>query len=500
MSSIFNSFITQNITRIYYDSIENHQKNEMNYTIKYYYNVLLKLVQTNHQYIINKIPTNKIGFNTILEERKKEVNNYFTSLIQNIKKSENDSLSFDNQISALKVAKTNFFKINNILSDNIINTNASLTTRTGKILNLRNNKVNDEMSLTSRFYLENIISGKEIEELYEQITKKVFVYLNLEKFKDLLLENWIFDQDDFINKLNTTLYNSNVEISQEFSTLKKDFTDQLENQITRYFTKAIIEQRIADLYKSEVKELENSQVEGIKKYIVEILNKIKDHFKNEAIRLNSTSNSFSKDYTQIQNRLNEYKNEIFNKLKNTIFKIIDDFHQNMINKVYIDYVEKYLNEYIIESKKFTSGYEEEKLLNSSYNLREITDNIIENFVNDYKKITQLKIDSKYDDYYQKIKDKVNLDNLQKLINNEISEGFNSILYPILKEIEKFNSDDAGYNQYDLNNDIQNDIQSTINSKISEIEKIMNTTKGNNYQVELNVLEWEILDFTNSIFF
>ena len=51
MGSIFNSFITQNITRIYYDSIENHQKNEMNYTIKYYYNVLLKLVQTNHQYI-----------------------------------------------------------------------------------------------------------------------------------------------------------------------------------------------------------------------------------------------------------------------------------------------------------------------------------------------------------------------------------------------------------------------------------------------------------------
>ena len=259
------------------------------------------------------------------------------------------------------------------------------------------------MSLTSRFYLENIISGKEIEELYEQITKKVFVYLNLEKFKDLLLENWIFDQDDFINKLNTTLYNSNLEISQEFSSLKKDFTNQLENQITRYFTKAIIEQRIADLYKSEVKELENSQVEGIKKYIVEILNKIKDHLKNEAIRLNSTSNSFSKDYTQIQNRLNEYKNEIFNKLKNTIFKIINDFHQNMMNKVYIDYVEKYLNEYIIESKKFTSGYEEEKLLNSSYNLREITDNIIENFVNDYKKITQLKIDSKYGDYYQKIK-------------------------------------------------------------------------------------------------
>jgi hypothetical protein len=41
-SQIYNSLIVQNITRLYYDSIEAHQKSEFNYTIGYYYNILNK--------------------------------------------------------------------------------------------------------------------------------------------------------------------------------------------------------------------------------------------------------------------------------------------------------------------------------------------------------------------------------------------------------------------------------------------------------------------------
>ena len=92
----------------------------------------------------------------------------------------------------------------------------------------------------------------------------------------------------------------------------------------------------------------------------------------------------------------------------------------MINKVYINYIEKYLNEYIIESKIYTSKYEEVKLLNSSYKIGEIIDNIIDNIVNEYKIITKLKIDSKYNDFRSKIKHKVNLDDLQKLINKKLN--------------------------------------------------------------------------------
>ncbi len=65
-----------------------------------------------------------------------------------------------------------------------------------------------------------------------------------------MIDNWIFDQDEFINALNITLYNSNITIKKEFETLKEDFSNKLENQITRYFTKEELENRINELYKS----------------------------------------------------------------------------------------------------------------------------------------------------------------------------------------------------------------------------------------------------------
>ena len=52
----------------------------------------------------------------------------------------------------------------------------------------------------------------------------------------------------------------------------------MESQITRYFTKEELENRINELYKSEVKDLENNQVETTKQKIIEILNKIKRTF------------------------------------------------------------------------------------------------------------------------------------------------------------------------------------------------------------------------------
>ena len=359
--TIYKSLILQNITKIYFDSIIIHQKNEFNYTISYYYNYLLKLVKSTHQYIINKIPINNVGFNNTIEQRKKEVNDLFNSLIQDIIYSKNLTLSENRIIYVLQVPKTNFFKVNNILSDNILKTNNSLSTIISNILMIRNNKVNNEFSLTSRFYLENSINGKKVEEFYEQINNKGFVYLNLEKFKELLIEKIIFGQDEFINKLNKILYDFNLEISQEFLTLKEDFSNQLESQISNFLTKDEIEERITELYKSEVKELEITQIKEIKQNVMEILMKIKEHLSKEAERLNTTLNSYNIDYTIIQNRLNEYKKDISNKLETVIFKIIDDFHQNMIDKVYINYVEKYLNEYIKESKAFTSQCEEVKL-------------------------------------------------------------------------------------------------------------------------------------------
>ena len=71
-ASIYKELIEQNIITIYFDSIETHQRSKFNYSIIYYYNYLMNIVQSTHQYIINKIPTNYLGFNKLFELRKKK--------------------------------------------------------------------------------------------------------------------------------------------------------------------------------------------------------------------------------------------------------------------------------------------------------------------------------------------------------------------------------------------------------------------------------------------
>ena len=87
--------------------------------------------------------------------------------------------------------------------------------------------------------------------------------------------------------------------------------------------------------------MEDNQVEEIKQNIIQILNKIKKHISEEAIRLNTTLTSFNKHYSIIENRLNGFKTGIYNKLNSTIFKILEDFYQIMFQQVYTNYIEKY---------------------------------------------------------------------------------------------------------------------------------------------------------------
>ena len=89
--------------------------------------LIIKVIKSTHQNIINKIPTNNVGFNNILDRRRTEVNDLFNYLINNIINSENEALTFDKQIYVLQVPRTNFFKINSILSQNVLNTNISLS-------------------------------------------------------------------------------------------------------------------------------------------------------------------------------------------------------------------------------------------------------------------------------------------------------------------------------------------------------------------------------------
>jgi hypothetical protein len=263
MAQSYLSILNNNITKNYFNSIVKHQKSEFNYTIAYYYNIFLKLVKSSHQNVINKLPSNPIGFNNIINKRKEEVNSIFNALIKKIEDSKNEALNLGQQLYILYVPETNFFKVNDILRNNDLNNNNILSQILSNIYSISSNKENDEFSLSSRYYLENSEIGRQIQELYKQIVEKVFVYLNLENFKNILNENWIFDQDGFIKNLNDILYNSNLEIQKELKLEEEKYISSLEQEIKKTYSKEEISQKINENYKTGVKKLELNQINDV---------------------------------------------------------------------------------------------------------------------------------------------------------------------------------------------------------------------------------------------
>ena len=493
MAGFYLSILNSNITKNYFNSIDLHQKTEFNYTITYYYNILLKLVKSSHQYVISKLPSNPIGFNNIINIREKEINDIFNNLIKKIEESQNEALNFDQQLYVLQVPETNFFDVNNILRDNVQTTEKNLNSKLAEIRKLKNSKFNDEFSLSARFYLENSESGKQIEELYEQINEKVFVYLNLEKFKELLIENWIFDQDEFIKNLKNILYNSNLEVEKELNTEKGKFMKSLEEEITKTYTKDQVAIMINNHYKNEIKDLELNQINDIRQNINDILYKIKQEFTEETKRLKETSNSYNKDYSKIEKRIKNYKIEIVEKIKKNIFSAINDFHQNINTKIYTNYYESNLNDYMSEAQKTTSNFGKIDLLSASYDVGEIINNIIKNLCKNYKTYVKNEIDFNYNNSYLEIKNKVEFEKLENLINEQIDDSYNSILLVSLKEVATNEIGIEGYNPYDLGDNIVNNINEIITTKTNNIKDIIESTKGTNFEIDIK--KWKKMDFS-----
>ena len=403
-------------------------------------------------------------------------------------------MNSNHQLIILNVNETNFFGINDILNSYNISTYNNLVSILGNIYKLKINKSNDEVSLSARFYLQNSESGKQIEEFYEQIDKKEFVYLNLEKFKNIVLDNWIFDQDGFIKNLKDVLYISNLEVKKELKIEKEKYISVLEREITKCYTKEEISIKINKEYKTEIKNLELSQINDINKNIKDILDKIKREFTNEAKLLKESSHSYNKNFTKIQERVLYYKNHIIENVKTNLFSIINTFFQNINDTIYTNYFVPYLNEYIFQAKEITSQYGEIRLLNDSYNLGELITNLIKDVTYDYKNFIKYEIKSNYDETYLNILKIYENQKWEKLIKEKIDESYNSILYPVLKDVAKYDIGIIGNNAYDLPDNIIKDINEIIITKINNIKNIMDSTKGNNFEV--NIKKWKIMDSSN----
>ena len=237
--------------------------------------------------------------------------------------SKNSTLNLENQIYILQKPETNFFETNSILTNSQINLNNSLTNISREISNIKNDKTNDEFALTLKYYLENSENGKQINDFYEEINNQVFVYLNLEQFKETILNNWIFDQDDFIKKLNWTLYNSNLEISKEFYSQKETIQSKLFEIVSENFTNDEIIHIINNLFTTSYKNLEEDEINEIKLNIQEIVQKLKENLIKEQERIETFATSLNKDFTIINQTIENYKNNIFSTVNKTIFNVVD---------------------------------------------------------------------------------------------------------------------------------------------------------------------------------
>lgn len=497
MAQTYETLINQNLTIKYFESIESFQRNELNYTISYYYNYYIKVIKQAYQFVLNKIPINSNGFYDILNERKKEINDGFNSLIKKVKDSYNNDISYKKQKYVIQYSDSDFFDIGSILSDNLISSHESLKNKNDRLYEFIGYD-DDQYSVVSRYYLENSESGKQMAKFYEPINDKTFIDLGLYRFKDILLDNWIFDKNEFIIKLNESLINLTKDIDKDFEFKKKEYSEILENEIVKILRNESIENKISNFYLSEIKDLDSNNINKINENINGILNKINEYIIYETNILKTSLTTYNNDYSKILSTLNEYKNEIFNKFNSTIFIVINEFYSNINEKVYKDYIEKGLNEYIEETKKVTSTNEnckEYPLLTSSYKVGEQINSILDEIVQRYKDKTRKTIDFKYQQYYQKIKKSINLDEIKNLINKALDNYYSSTLEPALKQFAIYNPGDEKYTQFDFSNEEKNDINKIIEEKIENIKKIILLTKGNNFEVDIYFYSWEPMKFS-----
>ena len=217
------------------------------------------------------------------------------------------------------------------------------------------------------------------------------------------------------------------------------------------------------------------------KNINDILDKIKEEFAKEAKLLKETSKSYNKDFTKIHERLFLYKAYIIEELKTNLFGIINTFFKNIKYKIYINYYASSLNKLIYEAKEATSKFGEIKLLSDSYNVKELIDNIVNNLTKDYKDFFKNEIKANYDEINLDIKKIYENQIWENLIKEKIDESYISILYPVLKEVAKYDIGIAGYKTYDLNDNIIKEINEIIDTKINNINIIMDSTKGDNFK-------------------
>jgi gas vesicle protein len=249
-------------------------------------------------------------------EKKNETEMYFDLIFKNLTYSENIAINLENQISILNIKEDDFFQINTKIKKTINELDDYIDEKINDIIDIElfhNSLDITQHSLTTRYYLENKEFGKLLEEIYEPLEEGTFFYLDLDNFKGLMIQHWIFDGNYFTNILNDAIYEANKEIKSELGVKFEEYKDTIENEINKFFRKDIVN-IVRELFETNIKSLSLDQISNINNAIQENLKDIKDLVKNDLKRIDSDDKNYY-NISQVNRTFIFYKEYIYEKNK-----------------------------------------------------------------------------------------------------------------------------------------------------------------------------------------
>ena len=483
MGEAYQTIIKTDLITNYFKSIHLFQQSEFNYTITQYYQYFYKLVNNSYTYILANLPREETDDNYFFIERKDKTIKYFDLIFTNISLSQSNSVSIAYQKSILGKEEIDFFQLNTKISKGIADMDEFIDDKIDDIIDLELFESSLEItqnSLTTRFYLENKEFGKLIENIYEPVDSGNFFYLNFDKFKHMMEDNWIFDGNYFTNIINEALYNSNKEIQNDLNIKYEEYTTIIENEIKTFISNNI-EVVIRQLYSDNIAELQATQIANLKTLIMGIMTTIKEKIQTKVEKLELQADKYY-DVSELNDTIQFYKEYIIERVNNSLSGPLSELYKIIKNFLYDNCIEKALDLYLEVAKKQTLAekYKEYSMMNSTYKIGEIVYNLTEDAVKKYKIKARKMIFFKFIEYHQKNLRTIGFIKLRNDIMDELDNMYNIIVSKLDEHNGKL-SDSTKRENYDFDTSMKTQINGTIDLAIMGINTIILTTKGTNFK-------------------
>ena len=483
MAENYRTIIQVDQTENYYNSIILFERSELNYMVSYYYNYLMRLISKSYNYLMQNIEMYENDYNEILKERKAELTKSFNNIEIKIFLSEKQTI--DNQISILNVNETDFFNVKYILNKNVNETDNALQEAIDDIWRFEMFlDPGDRYSLVMRYYLENKEFGKLIEDYYNMFD----IYLDLSKFKEVMLENWVFEGDDFVNMINKALYSTNLEIKKELFVKLEEYSETIEDEIKKFLNNDI-EVIISNLFSGAIKEVTSLQKTSITSYIKSLIEGINNTIKTEADKISAKTYLLNAD--SIKENLKTIETNIKNSINASIIEVLNNFKTNIYQNLYSSCFENKLADYLTQARNIMSldEYKNYALLNTSFNIGETIYNLTNEVINNYKNVIKKKIEMKHNEYFNKIKSEIDLAAIYNLIETEIENIYQTKFADLLTQ----NNNCTGCSKFTFAQATFDSVNNDLNTMSSSIKNVMDSLQGDKYQAIFQCT----LDFANS---